>query len=396
MDKNCTNFNDYLCAWMDYYLCAMNKVIAGQRGAPGPAGPQGPQGPPGEGGGGCATEVTYEELMIMLDEGMLTAGCVYLITDFQSIADRLFLEYYGFTMLTSFDGQYEGDIDPLLVTARNEFSLVSWGVSVNTGHEVQYDPFSDAKGRILRRIDRRLNIDLPMDWLAVQYRYSNINAGGSIDAIYNVFNGDNDNGTSGFTRATNGIYIGRREYGLQPVVLFGATGANAAHYNVNAHLGQYFICAKANNISKGQFDYQDITVNLAGNNDFTAPSPVTSGSWVPTLLTGGGSNPDWSIASYNSSTYQIIGNVAWVQAELTLIRNDNTSSTALLLLDETTLPAPMFIGPGQRAFGDAADPSAGFILVGYNTSIAISATWLGSDSIGEVKTIKFYMQYAIF
>lgn len=51
MQGNCDT--NYLCVWMEYYLCAMNKVIQGPTGPMGPQGPQGktgPQGPKGDPG----------------------------------------------------------------------------------------------------------------------------------------------------------------------------------------------------------------------------------------------------------------------------------------------------------------------------------------------------------
>lgn len=224
----------------------------------------------------CVTEVTYDEMNVLINGdgspehpgSQLKPGCLYLITDYQSIGSILHLAYDGATISVTDSGTlYTGQIEPLLVRASSVFSLEPWGLMPN-GNEVEYDFFAGTKGAITRRINKTLNINIPQDWYAVQYIYNNIAAGGSInDQTYKVFNGALDDGTSDFTRSTNGIYIGRNTYGQVPVVIFGAT-TNAIHFNVNAFVGGFFICNRATNISKGDFNYLNITTNLNGANDY--------------------------------------------------------------------------------------------------------------------------------
>lgn len=400
---NCNT--DYLCVWMDYYLCALNKAIqgpTGPKGDPGPRGPQGlqgPQGPPGQdtpccdiqsstdvgnettnmvlfsgndkpfdspvgllvyheastnsshidttsnlflhvggnlitdsrvllnkyandfeagktkvfslvesvgtpgtydplltmveiagGSSSCETVVTYDELILLIqgDEtpenpgGLLSPGCLYLISDYQSIGDIISIEYDGVSASRTTTGdQYTGEIEPLLVRAKSNYDLEEWGVLVDSAHRVSYDVFGGTKGSIQRRISDTLNIDLPLDWVNVSYVYTNTAAGGSYtNEPFKVFNSTNDYNTSNYTRGSNGIYIGRDFYGNSPIIIFGAN-SNALHHNVNVYNTGYFICNMARNVNEGQNNHLNVLEDLEGLSQFFALDSVS-----PTLNVG--------------------------------------------------------------------------------------------------------------
>lgn len=271
MSDNCNT--DYLCEWMNYYLCAAQKQIIGPRGLTGPQGPTGPtgpigpQGPPGT--SACVISITYDGALALISEGLLQPGCTYLITDYRTSGSIKRVAYDGTGLSITDTGDFFlGDFDPILIRALNEFSFEPWGVTPNTSDSVQYDLFGGDYGLITRRINWTLNINLPMDWYVVSYIYDNTAAGGSIaDQPYKVFNSTEDHGTSNFTRESNGIYIGRTAYGQQPIIIFGSN-SDAIHYNTQGYAGLYFICNAARNNSVGNFQYMDITTDILGQNEY--------------------------------------------------------------------------------------------------------------------------------
>lgn len=228
-------------------------------------------------GGACVTPVTYAELVNLIEGdgspenpgGLLMPGCLYLITDYQTIGEIVSLEYDGASISGSSTGtQYTGNIETLLIRAYDNFTLEAWGVLTESAHRVEYDYSGGPKGIIRRRISDTLNIDLPLDWVVVSYLYTNTAAGGSlINQPFKVFNGTNDWGTSDYTRGSNGLYIGRDFYGNSPIVIFGAT-SNALHYNVNIFSTNCFICNTGKNINEGQARHLDVTLDLDGLTTF--------------------------------------------------------------------------------------------------------------------------------
>ena len=97
---------------------------AGMTGPTGATGSIGPTGPAGSGGtSSTVLDVTYSELLDLIDEGDLTPGRFYKITDFKTCYDQPDYDYNSDPIT---DGNYkQGTVSPIIVFAISSDSLSS-------------------------------------------------------------------------------------------------------------------------------------------------------------------------------------------------------------------------------------------------------------------------------
>lgn len=124
------------------------------------------------GGGGadgytCLHDITHADLLTAIADSTLEIGCYYRITDYQTVH----------TIAPSTD-THTGNINPIVLRAVDVNKLNAFGdCGLYPGDTIYYEPINDAtrfpgatKGFIYRRIDHKLNIDLPIDFKEVVYR----------------------------------------------------------------------------------------------------------------------------------------------------------------------------------------------------------------------------------